>query len=40
MASFGIELLYPAFLIVLGLVLSGFRRGYRELEATPSGTAG
>lgn len=40
MASFGIELLYPAFLIVLGLVLSGFRRGYRELEATSSGSAG
>ena len=40
MASFGIELLYPALLIVVGLVLSGFRRGYRELEPTPSGTAG
>lgn len=40
MSSFGIELLYPALLIAVGLVLSGFRRGYRELEATPSGTPG
>lgn len=40
MASFGIELLYPALLTVIGLVLSGFRRGYRELDATPSGTTG
>ncbi len=40
MASFGIELLYPALLIVVGLVLSGFRRGYAELEPTPSGTPG
>ncbi len=38
MASFGIELLYPAFLIVVGLVLGGFRRRYRELEPTASGT--
>ncbi len=35
MASFGIELLYPACLIVLGLVLAGFRRAQREPEPSP-----
>ncbi len=40
MASFGIELLYPVFLIALGLVLATFRRGQRELEPAASGSPG